>query len=240
MRRAGSCGLGLGAMGSLLLAGCSQPAAEGWFPLQAGHRWVYAVRTDRETGPVLREELVLSTHGLESPAGLDGGPAWRRRSASGVDYWLRSDASGVWRVASKTDVDDQPTADPAPRYVLKAPYAVGTAWQATTTTYLLERQASFPREVRHSQEPVTMHYRIEATGVAVQVPAGRFEDCLQVRGEAQMRLFADPVQGWRDLPLVTLEWYCPGVGLVKLQREERAGSASLSGGVLTMELQGWR
>jgi len=229
---------------SLLLglgqAGCSRSTAQGWFPLEAGHRWAYAVRTEREDGSVLREELLLSTHGQETPPGLDAGPAWRRRSASGVDYWLRSDTTGIWRIASKTDVEDEARADPAPRYVLKAPYAVGTTWQATTTSYLLQRKASFPREVRHGQEPVTMSYRIVATGVAVQVPAGRFDACLQVRGEAPLRLFTDPVQGWRDLPLVTLEWYCPGVGLVKLQREERAGSAFLSGGVLTMELQHWR
>lgn len=223
------------------LSGCgARPSAEGYFPLAAGHRWEYDQRIEWENHTIEHEPLVLSTEGRESPEGLDGGPAWRRRSASGVDYWLRSDATGIWRVASKTDVEEQARADPAPRYVLKAPYAVGTTWQATTTSYLLQRKASFPREVRHGQEPVTMTYRIEAAGMAVQVPAGRFDGCLQVRGEAPLRLFADPVQGWRDLPLVTLEWYCPGVGLVKLQREERAGSAFLSGGVLTMELEHWR
>jgi hypothetical protein len=218
------------------LGSCSRPGAEGWFPLAAGQHWAYAVQTERENGPVEREQWLLSTHGEESPAGLAGGPAWRRRSDSGVDYWLRSDASGIYRVASKSDVEDQARPDPAPRYVLKAPYSVGTEWQASTVAYLLQRKDAFPREIRHSQPPVPMRYRIEARDEAVEVPAGRFEGCLRVRGEAQLRLFADPVQGWRDLPLVTLEWYCPGVGLVRLQREETAGSAFLSGGRLQMEL----
>jgi len=54
-----------------------------------------------------------------------------------------------------------------------------------------------------------------------------------------MRLFADPVVGWRDLPLTTTEWYCKGVGLVRVVREEPAASTFLSGGTLTMELTSW-
>jgi hypothetical protein len=63
---------------------------------------------------------------------------------------------------------------------------------------------------------------------------------VRVRGAATLRLFADPVVGWRDMPLVTVEWYCPGVGLVKLVREEPAQSTFLSGGLLTLELTQWR
>ena len=69
--------------------------------------------------------------------------------------------------------------------------------------------------------------------------AGRFADCLRVAGRATMKLYADPVVGWRDLPLETTEWYCKGVGLVKLQRREPAGSTFLTGGTLTMELVSW-
>ena len=54
-----------------------------------------------------------------------------------------------------------------------------------------------------------------------------------------MRIYADPVVGWRELPLTTTEWYCAGVGLVKLVREEPAESTFLTGGTLTMELVDW-
>jgi hypothetical protein len=63
---------------------------------------------------------------------------------------------------------------------------------------------------------------------------------LQVKGQAKLHLFADPVNGWRDLPLTTLEWYCPGIGLARLERHEPAQSAFLSGGSLTMELMAWQ
>lgn len=223
---------------SLPLAACQGPTAgDGYFPLEGGHRWTYDSRTEREgQGGVDHETVELSTLGEER---IDGGRAWRRRSASGVDYWLRSDASGVFRVASKTDLQAEPQPDKERRYVLKLPLAAGTEWQASTTAYVLERRQEFPREIRNTHAPVTMTYTIDALAQQVDTRAGRFADCLRVKGKAVMRLYADPVSGWRDLPLLTTEWYCKGVGLVKLVREEPANSGFLSGGTLTMELVEW-
>lgn len=232
----------LAAAALALLAACSaQAPGSPWFPLQAGHRWEYEVRTTRDAAtPARRETLVLRNLGSGTPAGLEGGAAWQRRSDSGVDYWLRQDATGIYRVASRSHVQAEVQPDASPRYVLKAPYTVGTQWQASTTAYLFERKADFPREVRHGLEPVPMLYRIEAADEQVQTPAGSFSGCLRVHGQAQLRLFVDPVQGWRELPLSTVEWYCPGVGLVRLERSERVNSAFMSGGTLTMELRAWK
>ncbi len=220
-----------------LLAACGRAPSAGYFPLDSGHRWTYDVKTEHENNTVEHEQVTLLTLGSET---IEGGTAWRRRSETGVDYWLRTDASGIYRVASKSDLDADPKPDPAPRYVLKMPLAVGTTWAAPTTAYLLQRRQEFPREIRHSHAPVNMVYTIEALGEKLATPAGRFDDCLRVRGEARMRVFADPVQGWRDMPLSTTEWYCNGVGLVRLERTEPARSTFLSGGTVTMELISWQ
>lgn len=217
-----------------LLAACGARApGDALFPLEPGRRWTYEVTIDREDDSHERETRVLETLPAET---LDGVPVFRRRSDGGVDYWLRSDASGIYRVASKSDLDPEPKRDKEPRYVLKTPIAPGTGWHAGTTAYLLMRREEFPREIRHSHPDVPMAYTIEALGETVEVRAGRFEGCVHVRGQASLRLFADPVAGWRDLPLTTTEWYCPGVGLAKLVREEPANSGFLTGGRLTMEL----
>jgi hypothetical protein len=120
------------------------------------------------------------------------------------------------------------------------PLAVGTTWQAFTTSYLLRRNADFPPEIRHTHKPVQMTYRIEALGQKVSTRAGNFSDCVKVQGSAVMKLFADPVIGFKDLPLTTTEWYCKGVGLVKVQRAEPANSTFLTGGTLTLELIEWQ
>lgn len=223
---------------ALLLAACGAEAPQAsLFPLEAGHRWVYDLRTEWESQQLEHETRILSTEG---EATVGDTPAWRRRSADGVDWYLRADESGVYRIASKSDLDAEPLPDAAPRYVLKAPIAVGTSWQTPTAPYLLRRKADFPPEVRHSHPTVPMHYVIEALDAAVEVRAGRFERCVRVRGQAALKLFADPVVGWRDMPLVTTEWYCHGPGLVKLVREEPANSTYLVGGTVTMELLQWQ
>lgn len=228
----------LAAAAGLALAACRPtPAGSEFFPLEAGRVWTYDVTTEREGGRVEHETQVLRTLGAET---LDGAPAWRRRSDSGVDYWLRADASGIYRVASKSDLDAEPQPDKERRYVLKAPFEQGTSWQATTTAYLLQRRQEFPREIRHSHPAIPMSYRIEALEQSVQTRAGRFDGCVRVEGKALLMLFADPVAGWTNIPLTTIEWYCPGLGLVRLEREEPAASAFLGGGRLTMELTNWQ
>ena len=225
------------------IAGCTgggSGAADSMFPLEPGHRWTYDVRTRWENDTADREERVITT---ESPARwetVSSSAMHRRRSADGVEWFLRSDDSGIYRLATKTDLDEEPQKDAQPRYVLKTPLQAGTTWQAFTPAYILKRRQEFPPEIRHTHKPVLMTYTIDALDQAVEVPAGRFDKCLRVRGQAVMKLFADPVVGWRDMPLTTTEWYCPGPGLVKLVREEPAQSTFLVGGTLTMDLTAWK
>lgn len=221
-----------------LLAGCKEPPGSSLFPLEEGRRWTYRLSSEWENDTRERETVVLSNLGRDSA--LESGSAWHRRSDTGLDYWLRADATGIYRVAAKSDVDAEPKPDPAPRFVLKAPIAVGTSWQTTTTTYLMRRNSEFPPEIRHAHPSVPAVWTIEALDDRVEVPAGRFEQCVRVKGLALLRLFADPVNGFKDMPLTTLEWYCPGVGLVKVERREPANSTFLTGGTMTMELMEWQ
>lgn len=226
---------------ALTLAACSAPPPDtNHFPLDAGHRWVYDVKTEWENNVVEHETRVLTTHGAESLEGTSGAKAFRRRSDSGVDYWLRADDTGIYRVAMKSDIDEEPKLDASKRYVLKTPLAVGTGWQSSTTAYLLQRRQEFPREIRHTHPNVPMTYTIEAVGEPLQTRAGKFNHCLRVKGVSTLRLYADPVVGWKDMSLQTTEWYCQGVGLVRLVREEPAQSTFLTGGTQTMELVAWQ
>ena len=218
-----------------LLAGCKEPPGSSLFPLEEGRRWTYRLSSEWENDTRERETVVLSNLGRDSA--LESGSAWHRRSDTGLDYWLRADATGIYRVAAKSDVDAEPKPDPAPRFVLKAPIAVGTSWQTTTTTYLMRRNSEFPPEIRHAHPSVPVVWTIEALDDRVEVPAGRFEQCVRVKGLALLRLFADPVNGFKDMPL---ERYCPGVGLVKVERREPANSTFLTGGTMTMELMEWQ
>lgn len=221
------------------VAACGGSAGEDrWFPLAEGHVWTYRVTLAHE-GPSerRREQLTMRTRGAETIA---GGRAWRRRSDSGVDYWLRADDTGIYRVATKSDIERDPKLDESPRYVLRKPYAVGTQWEAPTTAYVLQRRNEFPQTQYQRNHNVPMHYRIEAIGQRVTTPLREFDGCLFVVGRADLRVFVDAQGAWRESPLTTREWYCPDVGLVRLEREELSASKLLNGGTLTLELTAWR
>ncbi len=224
---------------ALALAGCGEPRppSSELFPLDPGHRWVYRQHTAMDDGGTETMTLGLRTLPRED---FEDRVAYRRHSDDGVDYWLRRDETGIYRVATRHELQPEIAKDPTPRYVLKEPLAVGTEWQVMTVPYLLRRTQGFPPEVRHENKPVAMRFVIEALKESVTVPAGRFEGCVRVRGQAVLRLFADGALGWKDMPLTTTEWYCPGPGLVKLVREEPAHTAFLLGGQLTLELSDWQ
>ena len=59
--------------------------------------------------------------------------------------------------------------------------------------------------------------------------------CLRVVGQARLNLYTDPVNGFTDVPLISREWYCKGLGLVKLEREEKVPAGFMTGGVLSAE-----
>jgi hypothetical protein len=224
---------------TLLLAACgAAPGDDALFPLAEGRRWSYRVSTVvDEADATARETLVLANRGSDT---IDGAPSWRRRSDAGIEYWLRSDATGIYRIASRNPLEREPQLDNPRRYVLQKPYAVGTEWEAPTTAYVLARKNEVPREVRYTHKAFPMRYRIEALNDTVQTPAGQFNSCLRVAGRAEVRLYVDAMFQWRDIPLATLEWYCPGVGLVRLERKEPSPTRFMVGGTVTMELTAWQ
>lgn len=233
MNRANVC-CALALAGSGLLAGCEQ-AAQGdeLFPLSSGRSWTYRVTTDYQGQTPYSHETTIRTIGTDT---INGQTTWRRYSDTGTEYWLRSDESGIQRVASKHALDTHLNIESSPRYVLKKPIATDSSWTATTTSYLLERHNQLPKRISAKYPSFPMTYRITDTNATVKTPAGEFTQCVAVEGKAAIRLYVDTAFSWRDIPLTTLEWYCPSIGLVRLERLEPSPSRFLKGGSYTMEL----
>jgi hypothetical protein len=215
----------------MVVSGCGQVAQEPYFPLTDNARWDYRVVTMRPTG----DTVSTQTMRVDGSVTIAQTKAAVRRSDTGHQYAIAVTDAGVQRLGVRRDVDEDFARETEPRFVLKKPYVVGTTWQAQTVPYLLLRRAEFPPEVGLSHS-AAMVYTIETVGEKVTVPAGAFDNCLRVKGIAQVRLYADPVAGFADVPLVTTEWYCPSVGLAKLERDEIVTSPFISGGRIYMEL----
>ena len=226
---------------ALLVAGCGGAPREPLFPLEEGRRWRYELTTAYDDGAAdtFSESIELRARGAAEVAGAR---AWKRTSSTGVAYWLRQDETGVYRIAMQGPLDAAPRHDAAARYVLRKPYAVGTQWDADTTPYVLRRRNEFPPELRHlaRYRSLPMKYRIAQLDERIETRAGRFAHCLRVDGTGEIHLYVDELFAVRGVPFTTREWYCPGVGLVKLERVEHSPTKFIAGGTLTMELVEYR
>jgi hypothetical protein len=202
-----------------------------WFPLREGDEQTLAVTYAMDEA----REPEHWTMRVQAPASVQDQPVAVRHHSAGVSYYLQVDEQGIRRVATRTDIDNEPTADADPLWVLKAPYQVGTEWTTVTVHYLLQRKNEHPRDLKHTHK-AQMTWRIEAVDDAVKLSDGStHQPCLRVVGQARLNLYTDPVNGFTDVPLISREWYCQGLGLVKFEREEKVPAGFMTGGVLSAE-----
>ena len=123
--------------------------------------------------------------------------------------------------------------------MLRKPYVLGTQWEASTVAYILQQRNSMMKELRYNSKPLMMKYRIGALAQKIETAAGTFEGCIRVEGEAKIKLYVDAELVWREVPIFSTEWYCPGVGLVRVERVETSPSRLLLGGSMTLDLTQW-
>lgn len=222
----------------VLLGGCEKPARENsYFPLAEGLRWVYKVEIhfDDPEGYVDVSTLTMTNRGRHD---INGTEAWRRRSDSGNEYWLRSDEKGVYRIASRAPASKTAVLDAAPRTVIPAKLSSEEKWSIPTMPYFLKRRSEWPPEFKYVDKfrNLTMDFAIEATGQAVKTPAGDFSGCLIIKGVAPINLWVETEMTYKPIPIESREWYCPGVGLVQLERKEPTTARFFQGGTLRMTL----
>ncbi len=222
---------------ALLAAGCSsQPQGDSYFPLDVGARWEYEVAFDINN--TLTRDTYIAT--VARTIDYEGGDQVFVRRIEvpgniGIEYWLRKDKVGIARIAKRSDIDEQARLDPNARIVLKLPVAQGASWMVPTEPFVVAPKTDLgQREVKMPK--VLMTYTVEAVGESVTVPGGTFKDCARIVGLGNLPLYLDAVQGFTDIPITNREWYCKGVGLVKVEREEPLSSMLWSGGKITMEL----
>lgn len=221
----------------LVLAGCSQslPVGDSFFPLPVGATWEYDVASDINN-ILTHETYVLS---VDRVVDTNAGEVIVRRvdapGSIGIEYWLREEKDRIIRIAQRIDADEQAKLDSNPRVVLKLPVTLGATWMVPTDTFIIAPK--FEMGMGTTKMPkVLMTYTVEAVDETVAVPAGTFKSCARVTGNGNMALYVDAVQGFRDIPVVNREWYCEGVGLVKVERTELLQSAYYSSGKITMAL----
>ena len=170
----------------------AQPDLAAYFPLAVGNRWMYEASEGNSTEEweVVREEedafvVQITTDSLSTASFEEE----FRPTADGIerltDNDINVDARPQPMIHSKfrAQLQDKPSNDAGPVFVLKRPLRIGTVWENNDG-----------------------RYEITALGQAVTVPAGTFEDCVEV-------------MHWSKGGKVTvISLYALGVGVV--QRDE--------------------
>ena len=210
---------------------CVNENTSSYFPLDSGLLWNYKVVIDTPSGKQFSSYSVRNT-GRKT---VDGESYAVRHTSHGTDYYFAEDSNGVFRVGKRTSVEIEPRMDTPIRPVLEFPLEKDTKWQVNTHPYLLKRLTPVGEALKNSFT-LPMLYTIVATDETITVPAGEFKNCVKVVGSADLVLYVNPLRGYVSVPFTTEEWYAPGVGLVKMTREEKLQADTMEGGELKMEL----
>ena len=222
----------------LLLGGCQdQIPPEDYFPLQEGVRWHYRVETHRGDQVETRLFSIENTGRVAFDGKYFDLPVTVRRTSDGTDYYILDAEDGKFRIAKRTVVELKPRFDDKERRILPHQDALspGQSWFSAGTTYLLRgRRTDIVPDTRDLG--FSMEYEIASLTDTVEVPAGRYQRCIRVEGKGEFSLYVDPRLGYQDVRIEQNEWYAPGVGLVKLVRNEPREIGLYQGGVMKFEL----
>jgi len=199
------------------------------FPTTPGRWWYYATQIKIRDEPRQQRLFIANV-------AYDGRTLLQRRQ--GVwDHLYAIDEQAVAHQAYLNRTGDGREAREAPAVLLPLPPTPGTAWQFTSRLRLIESR-TFSAEDRLSGRllPVDLNASIAAIDDVVQVPAGRFEDCVRVEATGVALVSADRGNLEVEVRVTQIEWYAPDVGLVKSTRLEATDSPFLRNGEYLQEL----
>lgn len=226
-----------GVCAAIMLGGCSWQSddADSLFPLAPGLSWQYRVKIQRVGAVTENTMRVMENISRSAFAGEDGVAI--RRNEDGIRYYVARRDDGFYRVAVKSLLNRSPIMDQPAVRILPLPARPGTRWREPVHTYLLDRAKTFITD-KGPDNTIALDYHIEADDVGVKVPAGEFSNCVLAIGRTTFHLGSGVGFAPTDIPIEQREWYCPGVGLVRLIREETLTSAqrTITGGRIELTL----
>lgn len=194
----------------LILTACSQPD-NSWYPLEEGYWWQYAV-TRYVRG---ERRLQKSIEAMLEPRNIDSESYYPKKRADGRTEYFQKREGSVYRFDPETKTST---------LILKGPVELGTSWHSPSRIRFLEVTGAFEQTYnRRIKQAIDMEYRIDSIDDIVTVPAGKFSNSIRVKGTGSLYGGGGSLKEFMDLDTInieTIDWYVPGVGLVKSMRKE--------------------
>ncbi len=215
----------------LICSGCSKKEPS-YFPLSDGHKWRYDVVLETRDG-VQKQKYILNNLGESE---LDGKPVYLRQSLDGTVLYYLDSNEGIYYLGSINDKKIKPEFNKDKQLVVPKPHVMNTTWEQSTTTKLLKKTGPPQKTVFEIFAKVDLEAKIVSLDDVVNVPAGRFKNCMKITMSGSS--FKD-AGNYIGLTLVNVEqtsWFAQGVGLIKMERIETTKSDALDKGTLLIEL----
>ncbi len=216
--------------GAIALLACSActPGGADYLPLDTSRWWYYEIAETILDEP--RERRYVVSNG--GRIGLDGEAVQVQRAQTASRDFLRRNGNAVERVAHTRPGLPALVYDQPPRTIVPDPASKpDDTWSVESTLALIESR-TFARSDRVivRRYPVTLEKHLAATDSVVEVPAGRFEHCLEIAAQGRAFVRTDRGNSEAEVQVAVREWYAPGVGLVRLERSETSSSPFLKPG----------
>lgn len=219
-----------------ILSGCSGEA-DSLYPTDKGHFWQY--RTTTMVLDEARDQKMLVTSLGEVQ--LENRRFLAQRVQQDHVRLLKADDGGIFRVGSRHG--REPFKPDEPPVLIAPPGNLGDfSEQEVRSTLQVIESRTFAREdkLRPRRFSVKLALSLAPERETVTVPAGTFADCVVMEARGTRFVPADRGNATAEVNVVERSWFAPGVGLVKVDREERSDSVFLKTGHFTQVLEAFR
>ena len=204
-----------------------------YFPLEEGLSWHYFVEMTTMDGINRQKYMIVN----QAPGYKEGQQVFVRKSLDGTLLYYKKTEEGVLFFGKEDTSGIRPVFTRDEHYVFRYPLTTGSEWNTVTLTRLLKKTGP-PQKTEFqivAEVPVTS--RVEATDDTINVPAGLFHGCVRIRMQGYAYKNAGNYIGLTIVSVNETSWYAPGIGLIKMVREETTESQALDKGKMTIELE---
>ena len=174
--------------------------------------------------------------GGQSPAGE---AVYIRKQLDGTKLFYRKQADGIMLLGREKIAVRETALTEENHTVFRHPLRVGTEWKETTFTRVLIKTGPPQKTEFHIVARVPVIMRVDSMTDTVDVPAGTFGDCMRITVSGDAFTNAGNYVGRTIVRVHEVNWYAPGVGLVKSVRRESTTSQALDKGEITLELEAY-
>ena len=215
---------------SILSSGCSDSVSH-YYPLETGLWWDYRIHTTILDKPqhhrVLISNLGMGVH--------HGRKVYIQRRSPATENYLQLTPDAILRVHTK--VAANATDHPPESIVMPANVEVGYTWMSESRlTLILSRTIARQDKLRRLALPVELTFTMTASDEIIEASAGRFEHCIKIDATGERFVPTDRSNARAKVSVHHSQWYAPGVGLVKSERNETSDSTFLIPGYYSHNL----